>query len=170
MSTTLSYSLLMSTKNEEILGAWAEFFVSHALAVRAIESEMEAQSPLSMDGYDVLLAISRAPRQRLRFSDLADTTVYTRSGITRIMKRYEDKGYISREECPEDKRGSFAVLTDEGKRALREAWRWYSKGIIQVFGNCFSEKEAQTLRSLMQKLADSLSTPKLVQLQRKKLH
>ena len=160
----------MSSKNEEILGAWAEFFVSHALAVRAIEAQMETQSPLSMDGYDVLLAISRAPGQRLRFSDLADTTVYTRSGITRIMKRYEEKGYISREECPEDKRGSFAVLTDKGKKVLREAWRWYSKGILEVFGNCFKEKEAQTLRSLMQKLANSLSPPKLVQLQIKKTY
>lgn len=154
----------MSSKSEVLLSAWAEFFVSYSLSVRAIEAQMESQCPLTMDGYDVLLAISRAPGQRLRFSDLAATTVYTRSGITRIMKRYEERGYIRRDDCREDKRGSFAVLTNEGKKALKDSWSYYSKGILKVLGNCFSEKEAQSLGMLLKKLADSLSESKLVQL------
>ncbi len=154
----------MTSKSEEILEAWAEFFVSHALAVRAIEGYMEGSAPVSMDGYDVLLAVSRAPGQRLRFAELAEVTVYTRSGITRIVKRYEEKGFIRREECPEDKRGSFAVITEQGKRALKESWKWYSKGILDVFGECYTEKEAQTLKTLLKKLADNLSPSDLVQL------
>ncbi len=153
----------MASKSDVILGAWAEFFVSHALAIRAIEEDMDGHSPLTIDEYDVLLAISRAPGQRLRFSNLAETTVYTKSGITRIIKRFALESFVTRESCPEDKRGSFAVITDHGKKALRESWRWYSKGILKVFGECYSEREAEQLAGLLKKLADSLSGGELLQ-------
>lgn len=154
----------MTTKNEEISEAWAEFFVSHALAARAIAERMQGQSVLSMDEYNVLLAVSRAVNGRIRFSELAEATVYTKSGITRIVRRFEEEGYIRREDCPEDRRSTFAVLTEKGGKTLKSSWPYYNKGILEVFGSCYSIKEAQILKNLLRKLSDSLNRAELIQL------
>jgi len=154
----------VTAKDEEILGVWSELFVGHALSVRAVEEQIAGKTPLSLDEYDALLCISRSAGQRIRFSALAAATIYTKSGITRIMKRLETAGYVKREECPEDKRGSFAVLTDAGKQALKETWRWYSAAIIKVFTPCFSFAEAQELRMLLGRLVERLGKPELFQI------
>lgn len=157
----------MTTKDEEILGLWSEFFVAHALSIRRLEEVLEDKAPLSIDEYDVLLCISRSQDQRIRFSALAEAAVYTRSGITRIMRRMEASGYVRKETCPEDKRGSFAVLTDDGKRALRDTWRCYSSGVLRVFSPLFNQHEASQLRQLLARVAEALSQPELVQIRAK---
>ena len=154
----------MTAKDEEILGVWSELFVGHALSVRAVEEQMVGKSPLSVDEYDVMLCISRSPEQRIRFSALAEITIYTRSGISRILKRLEKDGFVRREGCPEDKRGSFASLTPRGRDALREAWSYYGAAILRIFGPIFSQSEAHDLRKLLGRLVDRLSKAELVQI------
>lgn len=159
------------SKNQEILAAWSEFFVAHALSVRQIENEIKGKAPLSLDEYDLLLVLSRSVGQRLRFSALADATIYTRSGITRIIKRMEKEGYILRQSCPEDRRGSYAFLTKAGQKALAETWRWYSQAVINIFSKCFNKNEAEQLASLLARVVDSLTQPSLVQISKiKKLN
>ena len=157
----------MGTKDEEILGVWSELFVGHALAIRAVEAAMSEKAPLSIDEYDVMLCISRAEKQRIRFSHLAEASIYTKSGITRIIKRLEEEGFVAREECPNDKRGTFAVLSDAGKQALRETWKWYSTAILKVLSPCYTQNEAQKLRELLEKIVEHLSGVDLVQISRK---
>jgi DNA-binding MarR family transcriptional regulator len=164
MSTNSRYAATMASKDEEILRVWSELFVGHALAVRAVEAQMSSKAPLTINEYDVMLCISRSLGQRIRLSALADTAIYTKSGITRVIKRLEHEGYVFREECPADKRGSFAILTDNGKQALKETWRWYSAAILKIFGPCFSHAEAQKLRELLGRLVEKLSVPELVQI------
>jgi DNA-binding MarR family transcriptional regulator len=157
----------MATKNEELLGVWSELFVGHALAVREIETQIQGKATLSLDEYDLLLVISRSAENRLRFSALADATIYTRSGITRIAKRMIEEGYLEREECPSDKRGAYAVLTDKGKAALRETWRWYSAAIVKIFSPCFNQDEAKTLAELLSRIPAQLRNEPLVQIKKK---
>jgi DNA-binding MarR family transcriptional regulator len=45
----------------------------------------------------------------------------TTGGVTRLVDRAELQGLVCREPCADDARGYYAVLTDEGKRRLREA-------------------------------------------------
>jgi len=122
----------MSTKTEEIEEAWGAFFLAHALAIRSVETFIKDKAPLSLDEYDLLLSIARHPHGRPRFSELAQATVFTRSGISRITKRLEQRQLLAREECNDDKRGAYAVLTSAGKDAMKETWKWYSRGINEL--------------------------------------
>lgn len=160
----------MATKDDEILSAWAEFFVSHALAVREIERDMASKAPLTLDEYDVLLVISRSPDGQLRFSAIAEATVYTRSGITRIVKRLEEAGYLEKKECPDDKRGSLAALTEKGRKAMRETWRWYSAAVLKVFSPCFTRSEALQLQQLLARITGQLSSDSLVRIRSRVAH
>lgn len=154
----------MGSKNEEILGVWSELFVGQALAVRAVEADLHGKAPLSIGEYDVLLCVSRSPERSIRFSALAEAAVYTKSGITRVVKRLEDQGLLRRQECPEDKRVTYAVLTEEGDKALRDTWRCYSQSVLEILAPCFTLQEAQTLRELLGRVVQKLSRPELFQI------
>jgi DNA-binding MarR family transcriptional regulator len=99
--------------------------------------------PLSW--YDVLLELSAAPGCRLRMHELASAVVLSRSGLTRLVDRLEKAGLLRREPDPEDGRGSFAVLTDEGVKTREKMWPVYARGIAEYFGAHVSDEEAEVL-------------------------
>jgi DNA-binding MarR family transcriptional regulator len=68
-----------------------------------------------------LLRLARSPGQRQRLTSLARELTVTTGGITRLVDRAENHGLVRREPCPDDARGSFAVLTEEGRQRLRDA-------------------------------------------------
>ncbi|GAA4173133.1 MarR family winged helix-turn-helix transcriptional regulator [Gryllotalpicola koreensis] len=69
----------------------------------------------------VLLAqLAQAPQGRLRMTDLADTVLHSRSGLTYQATRLEAAGLLRRERSEEDERSVTAVITDEGRRRLEQ--------------------------------------------------
>lgn len=123
---------------------------------------MGNEAPLTLDEYDIMLGISRAAGGKIRYSALADATVFTRSGITRVIRRLEERGLVGREICEADRRGAFAVLTPEGKLAMKETWRLYSKAIITLLEPCFNRSEARQLTELLERLIQRSSGTPLV--------
>ena len=47
-------------------------------------------------------------------TELAQAVKITRSRLSHAVARLEKNGWVRREDCPSDKRGQNAVLTDEG--------------------------------------------------------
>ena len=52
-------------------------------------------------------------------TELAKNAKITRSRLSHAVARLEKNGWVRREDCPSDKRGQNAILTDEGY----ESWR-----------------------------------------------
>ncbi|MFD0594636.1 MarR family winged helix-turn-helix transcriptional regulator [Catellatospora coxensis] len=75
-----------------------------------------AQHDLSGTDYGVLVSLSEAPDRRLRMSELAQTMLLEKSRLSHQITRMERAGLVRRQSCPSDRRGQFAVLTDEGGR------------------------------------------------------
>jgi DNA-binding MarR family transcriptional regulator len=65
--------------------------------------------------------LSEAPDRRLRMKDLAQGTTFSRSRLSHAMSRLENAGWVRREACPSDKRGTVAVLTEDGFSVLEAA-------------------------------------------------
>lgn len=158
----------MTEKSNELHEAWGAFFVAHALAIRKIEKTMDGQAPLSLDEYDIMLSISRAPRGQIRYSDLAEVTVFTRSGITRVIRRLETRGLVRRKNCETDKRGAFAVLTPDGKQAMKNTWRLYSKAIVSLLDPYFDRSELVLFKSLLERVIESSREEPLIQISKHK--
>jgi DNA-binding MarR family transcriptional regulator len=158
----------MTNKKDDLEEAWGAFFMAHALAIKSIEASISELAPLTLDEYDLLLSIERHPDSRPRFSELANATVFTRSGISRITRRLEARGFLEREECAEDRRGAYAVLTPDGKAAMKETWKWYSRGIQRLLEPCFSREEARTFKDLNVRIIDQVRIEPLVEIRAKK--
>jgi DNA-binding MarR family transcriptional regulator len=134
------------------LDAWRSYLQSHASIVRVLDAELAAAHGMTTRDYEVLLYLSQADGHHLPMSALAERTMLTRSGITRLVDGLVDSGLIQRVACPNDARVSYAQLTDLGYEKLREAGCTHVAGIRRLFLENFSPAEIDQLASLLSRL------------------
>jgi len=88
---------------------------------RVFQRRISTESSLSSQSFDVLIRLARTPGGELRMSELAAQTSLTPSGLTRSIDRLQEQGLVVRRVCPEDRRGAFAVLTEDGQAVMDRA-------------------------------------------------
>jgi DNA-binding MarR family transcriptional regulator len=111
------------------LASWRAFLRAHAEVTRRLEADLVAECRLPLAWYDVLVQLVEMPERRLRMTDLAGAVLISRSGLTRLVDRLVAEGLVRREPAPDDARGTFAVLTEDGYRRLREATPTHLRGV-----------------------------------------
>jgi DNA-binding MarR family transcriptional regulator len=134
------------------LEAWRSYLQSHASIVRMLDAELVAGHGMTTRDYEVLLYLAQAPDRRLPMSALAESTMLTRSGITRLIDGLVDCALIERVSCPNDARVSYAQLTDAGYDKLRDAGRTHIASIRRLFLEHFNAEEIDQLASLLSRL------------------
>jgi DNA-binding MarR family transcriptional regulator len=134
------------------LDAWRSYLQSHASIVRVLDAELAAEHGMTTRDYEVLLYLSQAEGQHLPMSALAESTMLTRSGITRLVDGLVEAGWIERMACPNDARVSYAQLTDRGYEKLREAGCAHVQSIRRLFLESFTPEEVEQLASLLSRL------------------
>jgi DNA-binding MarR family transcriptional regulator len=139
--------------SSEELAAWAGFLRTHAELTRALDAELVEAHSLPLSSYEVLLRLSRSPEGRLRMSDLADSVLLSRSGLTRLADRLAKAGLVVREDCPTDQRGLFLVITDDGRRLFNEARRTHLDGVRRRFLRKLGDEEQRALAQAWERLA-----------------
>ncbi len=134
------------------LAVWRAFLKAHATVVDRIDHDLAAEQRLSLSSYDVLIELYEAPDRRLRMHELARRVVLSRSGLTRLVDRLEAEGLLIRDRCGTDRRGAYAVITEQGIAALRKAWPVYARGISQYFARWLTQEEAQIFVAALERL------------------
>jgi DNA-binding MarR family transcriptional regulator len=118
---------------ESRLASWRALLNAHARVIQRVERDLQAEGLPPLSWYDVLWPLYRAPGRRLRISELADQVVLSRTGMVRLLDRIEAAGLVRREPVPEDRRGTYAVVTGDGVEMLRKMWPVYARGIDALF-------------------------------------
>ncbi len=103
---------------------------------------------------DVLIRLARSPQHRLRMADLADQVALSASGLTRLVDRLTRAGLVRRENCPEDRRGWYAVATPEGLAKISENLPSHLTAIHDAFTGLFDERELADLLKSLRRLRD----------------
>ena len=101
--------------------AWINFLRAHAAVTRQFNAELLATHGLTLNDFDVLAQLSRAPDGALKRIELSERVLLTPSGITRLLNGLECAGYVRAGKCETDARITYAILTDEGRKKLRAA-------------------------------------------------
>ena len=125
---------------------------AHAELVRELDAELAREHDMPLSSYEVLLFLNDSEDGRMRMSELADSALLSRSGLTRLVDRLERQGLLTRERCKSDARGWFAEITPEGRRAFGAARKTHLDGVRRAFLSHFSRDELRTLGGLWQKL------------------
>jgi DNA-binding MarR family transcriptional regulator len=136
------------------LDAWRGFLRTQATLLRELDEELTRRHGLPLSSYDVLVQLADAEGGRLRMSQLADAVLLSRSGLTRLITRLVEQGLIERDECENDARGSFAVITTKGLERFSEASRTHRAGVRERFFDRLGQRDMQQLARIWGKLLD----------------
>src|SRR6201988_5297482 len=123
------------------LEAWRSYLQSHATILRMLDAELVSEHAITTRDYEVLLYLAQAPGRKLPMSALAESTMLTRSGITRLVDGLVAGGFIERVSCSNDARVSYAHLTDHGFAKLRDAGCTHVGSIRRLFLEHFDADE-----------------------------
>jgi DNA-binding MarR family transcriptional regulator len=135
------------------LGAWRGLLRVHAGMTKKLDAELMREHRLPLSSYEVLLYLADSPEGRLRMSELADSVLLSRSGLTRLVDRLERDGLLRRQRCEEDQRGWFAELTDEGRELFERARVTHLQGVRERFLSRLSRDEQRALAALWEKVS-----------------
>jgi DNA-binding MarR family transcriptional regulator len=145
MATTAQTPSKTGTLTERELRAWRGLLRVHASLVKALDAQLEAEHGLPLSSYEVLMHLAGAENGRMRMCNLAESVILSRSGLTRLVDRLEREGFIKREPCEDDARGSFAVVTPAGREKLAAARATHLAGVRSLFLDHFSPDDLDVL-------------------------
>ena len=74
---------------------WRDWLRLNALLPAALHRELQADSDLSLQDFDVLVALTDTPEERLRVSELADALHWERSRLSHHVRRMERRGLVA---------------------------------------------------------------------------
>ncbi|MCG8919220.1 MarR family transcriptional regulator [Actinokineospora sp. PR83] len=100
---------------------WRTFITMTSALTDSLDRQLQRDAKMPYTYYEILVVLSEAPRRELRMSELAGLRGSSRSRLSHAVSRLEEAGWVERRECPTDKRGQLAVLTDAGFAALAAA-------------------------------------------------
>jgi DNA-binding MarR family transcriptional regulator len=143
------------SKQSFCVQAFASLLRAHAASTRRLSAQLTADHGLTINDFEVLLRLARAPDRRMRRVDLAQQVVLTASGVTRLLDGLERSGLVERDSCASDRRVVYAVLTDAGLDKVAEAAASHFAQVDEMFGARFDEAELDELASMLAKLGDA---------------
>lgn len=139
-------------RTDEGIVAWSALLRAHAAVVRRIEADVEAKAGLPLGWYDVLLELNAAPARRLRMQELGEAAVLSRSRVSRIVDELVAAGLAERQPNPDDRRSSYAVMSDEGRRVFRRAAPVYLRAVREHFVAGLTAEQLTAVRTAMEAL------------------
>ena len=136
----------------QVHAAWVSFLRGHAALTRALNAQLVSDHGLTINDYEVLLRLSRAPGRQMKRVELAQSVLLTPSGITRLLDGLEAEGWVEKAHCETDARVTYAALTDAGRQKLHEAASSHLADVARLFTAHFDDTDLETLAGLLGRL------------------
>lgn len=143
---------MAESRRDLMAGAWGWMLFAHARVLAALEADLLEQHDLPLTWFDVLNRVREAPDQRMRMSELEQTSLFTKSGLTRLVDRIESAGFVRRERSAEDRRAVYVVITDEGNDKIDRVFPTHLDSIERHFGTHLTRSDAESIRAASIKL------------------
>lgn len=117
----------------EQLRIWRDYIeTAQALSTR-LGSRLQSESSLSTGDYQVLLALTEAPKHTLRSSELATLIGWERSRLSHHLGRMEKRHLIRRVPCADDVHGVDVTATESGRAAFRSGSVPHLRAVRELF-------------------------------------
>lgn len=142
--------------NHDEQRAWRAYLEGTQLLFGRLDDDLEREVGLGHGDYEILVRLSEAPDDRLRMSELAANTLFSRSRLSHAVARLEAAGLVRRESCATDRRGMFATLTPHGRKVLEGAAPAHVAGVREHVFDQLSEAEVRAMRRIFDKVRRSL--------------
>jgi DNA-binding MarR family transcriptional regulator len=136
------------------LETWRAVVTSHAAVTERVQKALAAADLPPLSWFELLWAVKRSSNGRPRMSELAERLTLSRGGITKLVDRLQDAGYLKRVPCTEDRRSLEAELTSAGERMVEEMRTVYAAEVERHLGTLTAE-EAELVSAALEKVTGS---------------
>ncbi|PSL55515.1 MarR family transcriptional regulator [Saccharothrix carnea] len=136
--------------------AWRNYVIGASMLADRLHRELQDGHGVSLADYEVLVRLSERPGRRMRMSQLADEVASSKSRVSHQVARMEREGLLRRRECPEDGRGVFAELTDEGMTLLETSAPTHVEGVREHMIDLLSRDEQEVVAKVFDRIITHL--------------
>ncbi|MFC4947737.1 MarR family winged helix-turn-helix transcriptional regulator [Pseudonocardia sp. GCM10023141] len=138
-------------------GTWRSFLTANRLLFDGVERQLQQCAGLPHAYYEILVRLSEAPGRTLRMSQLASTSLSSRSRLSHAVARLEEAGWVRRVPAPSDRRGANCELTDAGMARLEEAAPGHVEEVRALLFDALSPEQVTALRDISETLVAHLT-------------
>ncbi|MFI1017415.1 MarR family winged helix-turn-helix transcriptional regulator [Streptomyces sp. NPDC020965] len=142
--------------NDDEQRVWRAYLHATRLFDDHLDRQLQRDAGMPHIYYGLLVQLAQAPRRRMRMTQLAIDAKITRSRLSHAVSRLEKHGWVRREDCPSDKRGQNAILTEEGYEVLRRTAPGHVEAVRQAMFDRLSTEQVAQLGEIMQIVAEGL--------------
>jgi DNA-binding MarR family transcriptional regulator len=128
---------------------------THRQLTDSLGRELEQNVGIPLVFFDVLIHVGGAPQSRLTMSKLSSDVALTTGGVTRLVDRMVEAGLVARENCPNDRRSIYVVLTPEGQAVLHRAVAEHIDGIDRHLVAHLDARERAALEVALEKVLEA---------------
>jgi DNA-binding MarR family transcriptional regulator len=139
---------------------WRDAIEAWQWLLAAVDAQLQRDSGMPLAYYEILVRLSEAPDRSLRMTQLAEASSSSKSRVSHAVARLEERGWVRRMDCPTDRRGQIAVLTDQGFAALSAAAPGHVEQVRQALFDALSDEQLRQLDGISAAiLAKAASSP-----------
>ena len=142
--------------DEDEQRTWRSFLTASRLLWDQVERQLQGESGMPHAYYEILVRLSETPGRALRMSQLASTSLSSRSRLSHAVARMEEAGWIRRRPCPDDRRGQIAELTDEGLRRIEATAPGHVEEVRRVLFDQLTPEQQASLQEISEKLVANM--------------
>ena len=118
---------------------------------RTFDGRLRAECGITLAWFEALLRIGRNGGS-MTMSELASQLSLTNGGVTRMVDRMAESGYLRREPCASDRRVSYAVLTPAGVDKWTEASHLHVEDLRREFTERITPEELEQVVTVMDRI------------------
>ncbi len=139
--------------------AWRIFLTASQTLFSAVEGQLQRESGIPHGYYEILVRLSEAPGRALRMSQLAEASTSSKSRLSHAVARLEEKGWVERLDCPTDRRGQVAQLTEAGFAILEAAAPGHVEQVRQSLFDLLSPEQVAQLTTIGKAIIAAAESP-----------
>ncbi|MFK4223352.1 MarR family winged helix-turn-helix transcriptional regulator [Streptomyces sp. NPDC019890] len=135
--------------------AWRTHLDVSRLLMHQLEKDLQPFG-LTNNDYEILVNLSESPDRRMRMSDLAAATLQSKSRLSHQITRMENASLVRRVNCESDRRGLYAVLTEQGMETMQKVAPHHVASVRKHFIDLLTPEALADLRESLSPVADHL--------------
>ena len=146
-----------TTDSERAL--WRAFTLMRRQLDLTLERRLQADAGISTADYEILVSLNESPEKRMRAGQIGDIIGWEKSRVSHQISRMEQRDLVGRQECGDDARGVWVVLTEAGAAAVTNALEDRRNAVREYFFDKLDEGDRASLMTISTRVLDTINPP-----------